>query len=673
MGYSEVYCHICGISFNIGRIRRPDEPRIAGWRGEGGMRYNSFAPNWDYQTAKCRKLGGCQVTKRPGSGERDAYLNPRPVWYHDGGFQDEEEHDGEFQLADPEPELDEPYELQTPPESEDELEVGSGADVKDEEDEEDNEDKQDEQDEEGDVTMTDVPALEPGNNLQPGTGPDPSSVTPEMLYRQFDRSINPKAALPWAEEFFPLPTEGSLQGQFDKGYEHIAGPDCVHMDGYNGFRISLREMRGCTTLQCLVNKPPGWEPDETDEDFEAETSVFLSGISDHMPSRDDSAPKVRPARHGCLYPPADNCLWDEDRAADCAMPFHPTCFEVYKRCCLRRFGHVDIEALMDWFRLEADYRQFHAFPRDPAVGRGSEQSWNHIGGDEFLAANPCFVPALSKILKSPHVVGHDGADYHRGVFGPDASAFGSASVVVMGPTSGKSDPFARLPAELRDDILSHLDSKDIGNLRLCSRALYQLPQSTFHGLLKREAPWLWEAWTDRPYSPWVGTVAKKLKDQSRAWDHRKEELEKIIDILAEEGKPNGENEAAIQAVRDRIRQEEATYNPPFEPIKVPLLPRAGTDWFQLCLAITKQGKDIKGLRNRQRIWKDCEEILDRIEAYQRKGKMGQGITVNPVETVQISRALSVRRNKAWANYCRAGRPNGEYIWEDWEHWVIDTP
>jgi len=38
--------------------------------------------------------------------------------------------------------------------------------------------------------------------------------------------------------------------------EHIAGPGCRNLDGYNGHNISGEEMRGCLTLQCLVRKPP---------------------------------------------------------------------------------------------------------------------------------------------------------------------------------------------------------------------------------------------------------------------------------------------------------------------------------------------------------------------------------------------------------------------------------
>ena len=31
MGYVEIVCQLCGVSFAIGRLRRPDEPQEAAW------------------------------------------------------------------------------------------------------------------------------------------------------------------------------------------------------------------------------------------------------------------------------------------------------------------------------------------------------------------------------------------------------------------------------------------------------------------------------------------------------------------------------------------------------------------------------------------------------------------------------------------------------------------
>lgn len=69
-------------------------------------------------------------------------------------------------------------------------------------------------------------------------------------------------------------------------------------------------MEGCNTLQCLTRKSYTWEAELDDLDFELQSDYFLSGLSDHMPSRDSSDPIVMPARHGLRMPNADTMLWD---------------------------------------------------------------------------------------------------------------------------------------------------------------------------------------------------------------------------------------------------------------------------------------------------------------------------------------------------------------------------
>ncbi|KYG50048.1 hypothetical protein M433DRAFT_574 [Acidomyces richmondensis BFW] len=56
---------------------------------------------------------------------------------------------------------------------------------------------------------------------------------------------------------WPLPRYKNLSYYAgDKGrVEHIAGPGRLNQDGYSGHRITLEEMRGCITSQCLVRKP----------------------------------------------------------------------------------------------------------------------------------------------------------------------------------------------------------------------------------------------------------------------------------------------------------------------------------------------------------------------------------------------------------------------------------
>lgn len=124
-------------------------------------------------------------------------------------------------------------------------------------------------------------------------------------------------------------------------YEHIAGTGCSSTQGYSGHRILLEEMEGCRAIQCLVtNKTPDYpyESEEDDEDFERETAYFLTGIGDGSP---DEAPLVhiQPPRHGV------DQLWI---LPETALQFHPTCFEIFKRVSMARFGRVDVHGLWKW-------------------------------------------------------------------------------------------------------------------------------------------------------------------------------------------------------------------------------------------------------------------------------------------------------------------------------------
>lgn len=85
-------------------------------------------------------------------------------------------------------------------------------------------------------------------------------------------------------------------------YEHIAGPDCVHEDGYHGDRISVDEMLHSRTAQFLAAKEllstfsSRWEPEDDDLDFERASSCFLTGLSRGSPQSDDNA-WLSPIRH----------------------------------------------------------------------------------------------------------------------------------------------------------------------------------------------------------------------------------------------------------------------------------------------------------------------------------------------------------------------------------------
>ncbi|KAK7417483.1 hypothetical protein QQX98_004603 [Neonectria punicea] len=476
MGYSEIYCQICGVSFNIGRVRRAGEPRSHAW-DDSGFAAGGFVQSKHFTSRDCGP--GCMVTPRESS---DIYGD------HSEGYED------------------------------------------------------------------------PRDSSQAGRG-----ITVEGS----------------DEVFYPESPNPFLLSKIDSRFtgigkthilEHIAGPNCKGQSwcggGYNGNNISVEEMRGCNTLQCLVRKKRDWQPEDDDEDFEREGKFFLSGLSDYMPSRDMDSPTVFPSRHHCADPRADTYIWDEADIDDYAMPFHPTCLEVFRRASLHRYGRIDYEALVGWWRVDGVEERFDEFPRHPAVQAASEQWWLHSPGSEWLAANSCYVVGLQEVLDSARE--GDGATGYE-----SQSRIGDREYPLK-------DVFSRLPQELRTMVVMYLDSRDIAALRTASRSFSPLPQAVFQALTLRERPWMWEAWSSLDYSFWSSTTAKEL---------------------------HGRADSGATALKG-------------PSVPVTLLEPGKTDWLAFFRGISvglKNGQ-LKGLQNRRRIWEDCQTFMDMAENYRQKGK-----------------------------------------------------
>jgi hypothetical protein len=93
------------------------------------------------------------------------------------------------------------------------------------------------------------------------------------------------------------------------------------------------------------------------------------------------------------------------------------------------------------------------FSSVPNVKSAAQQFWAHRTGDEYLAANPLYIPGLIPILES--AVATDSS------FSPRSSAFAplpSQPLDQRGKTA-KKDPFLTLPQEMRiwGDVGSILD------------------------------------------------------------------------------------------------------------------------------------------------------------------------------------------------------------------------
>lgn len=273
--------------------------------------------------------------------------------------------------------------------------------------------------------------------------------------------------LAWYKSRVPETEQKPADQKDDPGFrnydEHIAGPNCVADNhAYSGYQLSYEEMKACTTIQCLgpktsefmIGRDRDWEPSSDDEEFERTTEYCLSGLGDRPGATECDTP-CYPERNGAkdLMPGEYGGFEDGD------LPFHPYCFEVYKRASLFFKGRLDVDDLAEWF----DRDGAEEIPHHPAVSSGQCQWWIHNHGDEFLVANPVHIPALRDIIERARRKEPD-FNTKNSTFEIDAAA----------TPERERDIFACLPEELRDMILQLLRSKDIANLRQASSTFRKL-------------------------------------------------------------------------------------------------------------------------------------------------------------------------------------------------------
>lgn len=206
-------------------------------------------------------------------------------------------------------------------------------------------------------------------------------------------------------------------------------------------------------------------------------------------------------RHGLeeeLHPD-DSIFVSREYEWDCPMPFHPTCMEVFKRVSSKTSGRFDVDTLIfwRWSHDGIDHRAHAALNRALQIS----STWHHENGDEWLAANPILVPALTKVLQ-PALI-EDGI-----LFSEQDSAFPTIRPTRsdMGSLSCP-DPFVSLPREILNLIIDNLESYDIAVMRPTPGTFTHLPIFLWNQLLLKEMPWLWEFGK-------FGTIATRLSGHS---------------------------------------------------------------------------------------------------------------------------------------------------------------
>jgi F-box domain len=287
-----------------------------------------------------------------------------------------------------------------------------------------------------------------------------------------------------------------------------------------------------------------------------------------------------------------------------AMPFHPTCFDIFTRLSKQHFGKIDVHGLMTWRNLHfSDIGDKVPFSHDPNVARANKQYWAHHEGSEYLSANPLYIPGLIPILNA---AGAADASFH-----PQHSAFAPlpSQIANRKLNTRKEDPFLDLPQEIREDIVDRLCSNDIAALRLASRAFHQLPICLWYHLLKTEMPWLWEVYSDHIPSPWTALEVTDLKSSLKDKEEFERERLRRRNVIWQEM-------PEILEVWDRDRDEGYVGVDVFSDAEEMArrigrkCKREGTNWYLLYREVKKAG--LKGLRNRERIWRDFGVILEEI-------------------------------------------------------------
>jgi len=173
-----------------------------------------------------------------------------------------------------------------------------------------------------------------------------------------------------------------------------------------------------------------------------------------------------------------------------------------------------------------------------------EQWWSHEAGCEYLAANPIDIPGLSGSIKGTRELGAhvnvNSTAFPRRKFYHIAAK--DAADAKNKPNTS-TDPFSKLPEELRLMIMDYLPSSDITNLRLSSRIFVEIPIFTFRRLILQDLPWFWEAkdlslsktnWYQLyMYSKFYWANFKGIQNRKRIWKHVEEIVRRIKPFMEE--------------------------------------------------------------------------------------------------------------------------------------------
>ncbi|KAF4452312.1 putative flavoprotein involved in K+ transport [Fusarium austroafricanum] len=584
-------CQICRVNLALARIRTPDEPPSAAWDYQGANYVGFFNEFPDEECEECTIIDRGPVDPPDPSAWPDQDESDDPDWLPDDQSQSEDdplEYDSEWESEDSE--SDNLSSRDT-----DESPMGSHD--------------ADEKYSLCDIYTPELPERLPNGTRHTGFG---GGFHKRYAYYSVNRQfINTSPLSDISSPNVPP--------------EHIASPSCQKPQGINGCILSVAQMKNCRNARFLLPKPAHWKADASDKLLEGDERnlFYLSGESSgsnmSLARYFRGFHSVYPPRHGLKeigipWPHVDEgCYEYEDLLAP--LPVHSYCLDVYAKCSLRRFDHVNLNGLWHWREMRSDANLYglagHIPPQRLEVRRGREISdidhfWQHVPGDEWIVANPVEVPWVSQALRSCRS-GIDIGDEQR-------------------PQSG----FLALPTEIIQQSLSSLETSDVDAVARTCRTLYKVTQSVFRASIERDMPWLWELSEGCEYPasrdclptwdplcplgiapPTLPVGLESEEDEDARWTRI------ILDY------PEMEHVSNIAKECSRQRRKEAVA-PYHTQLKVLLddwhsfrgsveawIQRAktqsdtgGMNWRRLWLLFNPQASPLPGIRNRARIWDD---------------------------------------------------------------------
>ncbi len=306
------------------------------------------------------------------------------------------------------------------------------------------------------------------------------------------------------------------------------------------------------------------------------------------------------------------------------VPVHSYCLDIYAKASYRQLDRVDLDGLFHWRKIQScpeSYGVGELSPRRrPEVERAREHMdhpWHHVPGDEWLVANPVEIQGIREALAACMSC-HIGEDQ------------------VCGPRSW----LLTIPAENIDYILAFLDVSDVSAVANSCRRLYKRSQSFFKGHVTKNMSWLWELFEDNHYPPspdwpitWdplcppgltppllpIGLESKEDEDdrwtQIIADDPEMEEVGNVAralnDLRREEtfGPYRAKQEASLREWQD-FRAGVETWIRHLPGLISANRDTGSPDWIRMWRLFSPTTTRFQGMRNRARIWGDCEQIID---------------------------------------------------------------